>query len=152
MTELLTSQEAAVALRRHPGTLAHWRKMGAGPDATPVGNRWMYERASLDRFLAQQTDLYRANSAVNRDAAAMRSNDDLAVRLWQMRLNAELTQAMLAEKLDIPLWKLRAIEHGTALPAEEIVSAWCWQCNALAQEKELLQMQFDRTPEVEEIQ
>jgi hypothetical protein len=54
-SELLTPAEAAAILRKHPGTLANWRFIGAGPHFVKIGRSVRYRRRDLDAWLDRQT-------------------------------------------------------------------------------------------------
>ena len=55
-----TEKEAAAYLNVSPRTLQAWRLRGNGPAYVKLGNAVRYDRATLDRFIAENT---RANTA-----------------------------------------------------------------------------------------
>ena len=55
-----TEKEAAAYLNVSPRTLQAWRLRGGGPAYVKLGNAVRYDRAALDRFIAERT---RANTA-----------------------------------------------------------------------------------------
>ena len=55
-----TENEAACYLKMSPRTLQAWRQRGEGPRYFKVGRSVRYDRAELDRWLAERT---RANTA-----------------------------------------------------------------------------------------
>jgi hypothetical protein len=146
LLDLLTSNETAKLLRRHPATLARWRKLGRGPNAIPVEGAWLYDRQSVASYLARLNDAGERIHQQCRDIDGQRTRDELANRLRQGRLNGGLTQAALSQKAEIPLWRIRDIEHGLSIPREHEVSAWAYACGAGDQEAELLTMLKERAP------
>jgi sarcosine oxidase delta subunit len=54
-SDLFMPDEAASYLRSNPRTLERWRTVGGGPAYVKVGRRVAYSRASLDRYIEQQT-------------------------------------------------------------------------------------------------
>ena len=59
-TALLTEHDAAALLNVSHRTLQAWRLRGNGPAYVKLGNAVRYDRATLDRFIAENT---RANTA-----------------------------------------------------------------------------------------
>lgn len=54
MPELLTIKEAASYLTVPEETLRKWRAQGRGPQAIKLGRHLRYDRADLDRWIAEQ--------------------------------------------------------------------------------------------------
>jgi excisionase family DNA binding protein len=54
MPELRTISEAAAYLRVPVGTLRKWRSQGRGPQSVKLGRRVLYDKADLDRFIADR--------------------------------------------------------------------------------------------------
>jgi hypothetical protein len=52
MTTLLTTDEAAAALRVSPWTLACWRSRRTGPPYVKIGGRVAYQNVDLEAYLA----------------------------------------------------------------------------------------------------
>jgi hypothetical protein len=48
---LLTPDETAALLRRHPRTLRRWAHLGYGVQPIPVGRKLMYRRQDIDAYL-----------------------------------------------------------------------------------------------------
>ena len=53
--DLLTRKAAATYLKIKPNTLAVWALKGTGPSYVKIGNRCMYSRVSLEKFVQQNT-------------------------------------------------------------------------------------------------
>jgi len=53
-TELLTTSETATFLRLKPQTLRMWRYRGGGPRYLKIGNRVIYRRKDVNRWLAER--------------------------------------------------------------------------------------------------
>lgn len=51
--DLLTTREAADALRSNPRTIERWRTAGRGPMFVHIGRRVVYTRADLELFIHQ---------------------------------------------------------------------------------------------------
>ena len=56
MTELLTTRELAGYLRLAITTLEHWRLDGRGPAFQRMGRQVRYQRADVDRWLAEMNE------------------------------------------------------------------------------------------------
>jgi hypothetical protein len=57
MTTLLTTDEAAAALRVSPGTLACWRSRRTGPPYVKIGGRVAYQHVDLEAYVEAQRRL-----------------------------------------------------------------------------------------------
>jgi hypothetical protein len=60
LSEFLTKEELAAELRRNPRTLDRWDVLGVGPPRTLVGRQVLYRRASVERWLAAQEQVWAA--------------------------------------------------------------------------------------------
>jgi DNA-binding XRE family transcriptional regulator len=77
--------------------------------------------------------------------------DDLAVRLRQIRLKAQMSQRQLSAVTGISIHKVGNAERGTGLLSEAEVSGWAWQCGADDQVYEVLNLwRAVPRPEVED--
>ena len=52
--ELLTLEEAAAVLRTPVATLRYWRHLGIGPDGFRLGQRVVYRRKDVDRWVTER--------------------------------------------------------------------------------------------------
>lgn len=52
--DLLGVKAAALFLGIAEGTLRYWRSAGQGPPSFAIGRRVMYDRAELERWVAEQ--------------------------------------------------------------------------------------------------
>lgn len=53
MTEYLTTQEVAEALRTPAETLRYWRHVGKGPRSFKLGRRVLYAKADVEAFVEE---------------------------------------------------------------------------------------------------
>lgn len=53
MGNFLTTAEVAEILRTPTETVRYWRHLGKGPASFKVGRRVLYERADVERFIAE---------------------------------------------------------------------------------------------------
>jgi DNA-binding transcriptional MerR regulator len=54
MPDLLTTNEVAEIVRAPIETVRYWRFIGYGPPSVKLGRRALYERADVERWIAQQ--------------------------------------------------------------------------------------------------
>lgn len=54
MNDLMTTVEAAEALRTNTNTLAYWRVKGIGPNSARIGRRVVYRRSDVEQYIADQ--------------------------------------------------------------------------------------------------
>jgi len=59
MNTYMTTAEVAAILRAPEASVRYWRHLGKGPASFKVGRRVLYERADVERFIAEA----RASSA-----------------------------------------------------------------------------------------
>jgi len=60
---LLNETEAALSLDLSPRTLQAWRIRGEGPAFVKLGRAVRYDRAEIDRFIAERTQTNTAGGA-----------------------------------------------------------------------------------------
>lgn len=53
MGNFLTTAEVAAILRAPEASVRYWRHLGKGPASFKVGRRVLYERADVERFIAE---------------------------------------------------------------------------------------------------
>lgn len=57
MTQYLTTQEVADALRTPAETVRYWRHVNKGPKSFKVGRRVLYAREDVEAFIAEARSL-----------------------------------------------------------------------------------------------
>ena len=72
LPELLTTREAAEALRLSERTLIRWRVERKGPPVVRAGRRVVYRPSDLDAWLARHTDSMPRDRKGARAAAGIR--------------------------------------------------------------------------------
>lgn len=55
LTSRLTTAELASELKRSPETITRWRRLRTGPPYLRVQGRVLYDRASVEKWLQDQT-------------------------------------------------------------------------------------------------
>jgi len=66
------------------------------------------------------------------------AREALGARLREIRKDAQLTGRTLATACDWHFTKISKLEHGTTMPSEQDISAWCRACSAEEQVPDLI--------------